>query len=72
MFKVIQHNCARSYVWAIAALETGVERKANVVCLQEPLRERAGSGISHSAYDIRKRKRVWTGVRKGSSLTTKE
>jgi len=34
MIRVIQHNCARSYEWTIAALETGVERRADVVCLQ--------------------------------------
>jgi hypothetical protein len=56
MIRVIQHNCARSYEWTIAALETGVERRADVVCLQEPPRERGGIGISHSAYEIRKEK----------------
>jgi len=39
MISVIQHNCARSYEWTIAALETGVKRRADVVCLQEPPRE---------------------------------
>jgi hypothetical protein len=34
MIRVIQHNCARSYEWTIAALETVVERRADVVCLQ--------------------------------------
>jgi hypothetical protein len=28
------------------------------------------NGISHPAYEIRKRKRVWTAVRKGSGLAT--
>jgi len=42
------------------------------VCLQEPLRERAGIGISHLAYEIRKRKRVWTAVCKESGLITNE
>jgi endonuclease/exonuclease/phosphatase family metal-dependent hydrolase len=68
MIKAIQHNCDRSYEWTIAALETGIERNADVVCLQEPPRERGGLGISHSAYEIRKRKRVWTAIRKGSGL----
>jgi hypothetical protein len=72
MTKAIQHNCARSYEWTIAALQTGVERKADVVCLQEPPRERGGCGISHSAYEIRKRKRVWTAIRKGSGLVVDE
>jgi hypothetical protein len=72
MIRVIQHNCARSYEWTIAALETGFERRADVVCLQEPPRDRGEIGISHSAYDIRKRKRVWTGIRKGSGLVVDE
>ena len=40
-------------------LETGVEHRVDVVCLQEPLRERerGGIGISHSAYEIRKKKK---------------
>jgi len=72
MIRVIQHNCARSYEWTIAALETGVERRADVVCLQEPPRERGGIGISHSAYEVRKRKRVWTAIRRGSGLVVDE
>jgi len=54
----------------MAALEMGVEGKANVVRLQEPPRERAGSGISHSAYDHGKRMRVWTAILKGSGPST--
>jgi len=54
MFRSIQHNCARSYVWTMAALETGMERKADVVAVQEPPRERVGIGISHPAHEIRK------------------
>jgi hypothetical protein len=54
MIRVIQHNCARSYKWTIGALEMGVEHRADVVCLQEPPRERGGIGISQSAYEIRK------------------
>jgi len=44
------------------------------VCLQEPPRERerGGVGISHSAYEIRKRKRVWTAIRRGSGLVVDE
>ena len=74
MIRVIQHNCARSYEWTIAALETGVECRADVVCLPEPLRERGGIGISHSAYETRKRKRkrVWTAIRRGSGLVVDE
>jgi len=72
MISVIQHNCARSSKWTIAALETGVERRADVVCLQEPPRERGEIGISHSAYEIRTRKRVWMAIRKGSGLVVDE
>jgi len=72
MIRVIQQNCARSYEWNIAALETGVERIADVVCLQEPPREEGGIGISHSTYEIKKRKRVWTAILKGSGLVVDE
>jgi hypothetical protein len=72
MIRVIQHKCARSYKWTIAALETGVERRADVVCLQEPLREKGGIGISHSAYEIKTRKRVWTAIQGGSGLVVDE
>jgi hypothetical protein len=72
MINAIQHNCARSYEWTIEALETGVERKADVVYLQEPPREREGCGISHSVYDIIKIKLVSTAVRKGSGLVVDE
>jgi len=58
MIRVIQHNCTRSYEWTIAVLETGVERRAEVISLQKPKRERGEIGISHAAYEIRKRKRV--------------
>jgi len=50
MIRVIQHNCARSYKWTIAVLEPGVERRADIVCLPEPPRERGDIGISHLAY----------------------
>jgi len=72
MIRAIQHNCARSYAWTMAALETGVDRKADLVLLQEPPGEKGRIGISHPAYEIRKRKRVWTAVRKGSGLATDE
>ena len=68
MIEVIQHNCARSYEWTIAALGTGVECRADVVCLKEPPRERGDIDICHSASQIRTRKRVWRSIRKGSSL----
>jgi len=72
MIRVIQHNCAKSYEWTIVALETGVERRADLVCFQEPLRGRGGNGISHLAYEIRKRKRVWMAIRRGSGLVVGE
>jgi len=53
----------------MAGLETGVKRKAGVVCLQEPPKE-SSVGISHPAYNIRKRKRVWAAVRMGSGIAT--
>jgi len=72
MIRVIQHNCARSDEWTIAALETGVERSPEVVCLQEPQRDRGEIGISDSACKIRKRKRDCTAIRKGSGLVVDE
>jgi len=72
MIRVIQHNCARSYEWTVAALETAVERRADVVCLQEPPRERGEIGISHSAYKIRNRNRIRTAIWKGSGLVVDE
>jgi hypothetical protein len=52
----------------IAALETRVEPRADVVCLQEPPRDRGEIGISHSAYERRTRNSVWTTIWKGSGL----
>jgi hypothetical protein len=72
MIRVIQHTWARSYKWTIAALETGVEHMPDVVCLQEPPREIGDIGIRHSAYEIRKRRRVWTAILKGSGLVVEE
>ena len=43
-----------------------------MVCLQDPLREKADVRISHPAYDICKRNRVWTAMRKGSGFGTNE
>jgi len=72
MIEVNQHNSERSYEWTIVVLETGVECRADVVCLPEPPRESGDIGISHSAYEIRKRKRVWTAIWKGSGLVVDE
>jgi len=72
MIWLIQHNCAGSYKWTIEALETGVKCRADVECLQEPPRDRGGIGISHSAYEIRTRKRVWIVIWKGSGLVVDE
>jgi len=72
MIKAIQHNFTRSYEWTTAGQETGVECKADVVCLQEQPRERGGCGMRHSAYEIRKRQTVWTVIRKGNGLLVYE
>jgi hypothetical protein len=72
MLNAIQHKCTRSYIWTMAALETGVEWKADEVCLLEPLRDTAGIRVIHSAYDIGKIKRMWTAVRSGSCLSRNE
>jgi len=72
MVRVIQHNCAGSYKWTSAVLETGVESRADVVCFQETPRDRGEIGISHLAHNIRKRKRVWKAIRKGSGLVVDE
>jgi len=68
MIRVIQYNCTRSYKWTILALETGVERRANIVCFPPPPGARGVIGINHSAYDIRTRERVWKVIQKGSGL----
>jgi len=70
MIRAIQHNCARSNAWNIAELETVVDRKADLVPLQEPIRETWRIGISHLAYDNRKQTRIWNVVRQGNGLAT--
>jgi len=70
MIRAVQHDLARSYCWTMAALETGVEQKADLVLLQEPLEDRGGIEISHSAHEIRKQMTVWTAVCKRSGLAT--
>jgi len=40
--------------------------------LQEPPRQKGGVGISHLAYEIRKRKRVWTAIGEGRGLVVDE
>jgi len=72
MIRVIQHNCTRTYEWTFAALETGVELRADIVCLPEPPGSRGEIGISHSAYKICKRKTVRTAIRKGRGLVVDE
>jgi len=54
------------------ALEMGVDRKADLVLLQVLLVDKKKIGICQLADQIRKRKRVWTAVRKGTGLTTDE
>jgi hypothetical protein len=66
MVIAIRHKGPRSYVWNVAELPTGVKQMADVVCQQEPPRDRAGIGISHSSYNIGKRKGVLMAVCNGS------
>jgi len=42
------------------------------VCLHVPPRERGTIGISHWAYEIRKRNSIWMAMRKGSGLVVDE
>ena len=72
MMEMFRQSGARSYEWTIAALEMGFERRADVVCLQQPQRERGDIAISHSAYKISKRKTVWRAIRKQSGLVVDE
>lgn len=44
----------------------------DIVCLQEPPRERKGFEIRHTEYEIRNRKRVWMAMHKGGSLAVEE
>lgn len=47
---VIQQNCGKGYECTFAALETGLDLEASIVCIQELfLRNR---GIIHSAYNF--------------------
>jgi len=65
-------NCARSYKWTTAALETGVERIADGVWLHEILCERVSIGIIHSTYNLRRSNPVRTAIRKGSDHEVNE
>jgi hypothetical protein len=47
---VVQHNCRKAHAIIIAALETGLALKAEIVCLQEPY---IGiNNITHGGYTI--------------------
>jgi hypothetical protein len=72
MIRFMQHGSTRSYKWTLAQLETGVKRSVDIVSSQQPRRERGVIGISHSAYEIRERTRVWTAIRKRSGLVVAE
>jgi hypothetical protein len=72
MLRAIQHICARWYKRPTVARETGVEGKADMVCLLDQPRGRESFGVSHPAYDIRTTKRVWTAVHTCSSFATNE
>jgi len=69
MCRAIQYSWAMSRVWTVAACEKGVNRKADVVYLQQSMRQRSGIGISHYVYNNTKRISVWTMVCKGSNCT---
>jgi hypothetical protein len=56
----------------MAALKTAVEQQDHLVLLQKPPGEKGRFRISHLAYDIRKRRRVWMVVSKGSGLATED
>jgi hypothetical protein len=56
----------------MAALETEVDRKADLVLLQELPGQKGRIGISHLVYEIGKRKRVSKVLRKGSELAMDE
>jgi hypothetical protein len=65
---VVQHNCRKAYPVTIAALESGLQLGADLVCLQEPYIMR---DFSHSGYLIhwpeegaRKNARVAVAVRR--------
>jgi hypothetical protein len=36
MTRAFKHDCVRFYAWTMAALKTGVARKADLVMLQGP------------------------------------
>ena len=65
MTAVIQHNCARLYEWTIAALEMGIDHKADVLCSKKPQIEWWGIRISNLAYEIRNKKECGRGYRRG-------
>jgi hypothetical protein len=47
---VVQHNYRKTYAITIAALETGLALKAEIMCLQEPY---IGiNNITHGGYTI--------------------
>jgi len=56
----------------MTVVEMGVDRKADLVLLQGPEGERGRIRISHPAYEIRKRTRVWMVVCQGSGFITDE
>jgi hypothetical protein len=47
---VVQHNCRKAYVIIIAALETGLALKTEIMCLQKPYIEI--NNITHGGYTI--------------------
>jgi hypothetical protein len=49
MTRAVEHNCAKSYSWTMAAQETEVERKADFLILLDWPEAIGGIGMSHSA-----------------------
>jgi hypothetical protein len=47
---VVQHNCRKAHAITIAALETGLALKAEIVCLQEPYI--GVNSVTHGGYVI--------------------
>lgn len=62
---VIQQNCQRGEVCFYSTLETGIEKEADIVLLQE---QPVFSGYSHPGYELYGGKRVMMAIRKGIAI----
>lgn len=52
MIGAVQYYFSRSYKWTILLKQMEVKRRADLLCLQESLRERRGFEIRHKASEI--------------------